>query len=159
VEDQLACLASIRRHLGPSGRLILDLCNPLYEALTQPIGVESSPEAAFTMPDGRQVVRRFRIVSQDRSNQVNHVELIYDVTHPDGRMERLLHAFAMRYLFRFEAEHLLARAGFTVDRLYGGCDRSPFGSSYPGELILGARATPPDQNGEYAGGVTPLSRR
>ena len=52
------------------------------------------------------------------------------------REERLVHAFALRYLFRFEAEHLLARAGFAVEHLYGGYDRSPYGSTYPGELIF-----------------------
>ncbi|HUG53737.1 MAG TPA: hypothetical protein VMR21_09050 [Vicinamibacteria bacterium] len=42
-------------------------------------------------------------------------------------------------LFRFEAEHLLARAGFEVEHLYAGYDRSPFGSTYPGELVFVAR--------------------
>jgi len=140
VEDQLACLAAIRRHLRPGGRLILDLFNPSLEALTGPVGEESAPEAEFAMPDGRRVIRRFRIVARDRATQVSQVELIYDVAHPDGRAERLIHAFAMRHLFRFEAEHLLARAGFAVAELYGGYDKAPFGSSYPGELIFVATA-------------------
>jgi hypothetical protein len=45
----------------------------------------------------------------------------------------------MRYLFRFEAEHLLERAGFQVVHLYSDFDKSPYGSTYPGELILVAR--------------------
>jgi SAM-dependent methyltransferase len=136
VEEQLDCLGSIRRHLAPGGRLILDLFNPSLEALTAPIGVESDPEAEYTVPDGRQVVRRFKILARDRAAQVQRVELIYDVTHPDGRRERLVHAFAMRYFFRFEVEHLLSRAGFSVEQVYSGYDKSPFGSAYPGELIL-----------------------
>ena len=64
------------------------------------------------------------------------VELIYYVTHPDGRQERLVHSFPMRYLFRFEAEHLLARCGFEVEALYADYDKSPYGSQYPGELIF-----------------------
>lgn len=139
VEEQLACLGSIRRHVKPGGRLILDVFNPSLEGLTQPVGVESPPEAEFSMPDGRRVTRRFRIAERDRANQVNQIELIYDITHPDGRAERLVHAVLMRYLFRFEAEHLLARAGFTVQHLYSSYDKSPFGSSYPGELIFVAR--------------------
>ena len=67
------------------------------------------------------------------------VELIYDITHPDGRQERQIHAFQMRYLFRYEAEHLLARSGFVVDRLYAGFDRSEYGSIYPGELVFVAQ--------------------
>lgn len=136
VEEQLACLGCIRRHLLPGGRLILDLFNPSLEALTQPVGEESAPEPEYSTPDGRRVVRRHQIVSRDRTNQVNHVELIYAVTHPDGRTERLIHEFPMRYLFRFEAEHLLARAGLSLQHVYGGYDKTPFGTVYPGELIL-----------------------
>ena len=61
------------------------------------------------------------------------------MTHPDGREERLVHGFPMRYLFRFEAEHLLVRCGFEVEQLYSGFDKSAFGSRYPGELIFVAR--------------------
>lgn len=137
VEDQLSCLETIRRHLAKEGRLILDLFNPSLEALVRDnLGQEFGDEPAFTSPDGRRVVRRHRIVSRDYANQINQTELIYYVTHPDGREERLVHAFPMRYLFRFEAEHLLARCGFEVEKVYAGFDKCPYGSKYPGELIF-----------------------
>jgi len=143
VEDQLACLGCIRRHLVPAGTLILDLFNPSLEALVnRPVGVEAEDTPDTLLPDGRRLSRSFRIVSQDRTAQANQVELIYHVTHPGGRTERLVHSFAMRYLFRYEAEHLLVRAGFEIVALYGGYDRSPFGASYPGELIFVARKGP-----------------
>ncbi len=68
-----------------------------------------------------------------------HVDLVYHVTWPDGRTEELVHRAALRYLFRYEAEHLLARAGFVVEAVWGDYERRPFGSSSPGELILLAR--------------------
>jgi SAM-dependent methyltransferase len=140
VEDQLACLDSIRRHLVPGGILILDLFNPALEALVnRPVGVEAEDTPETLLPDGRRLSRSFRIVSQDRAAQANQVELIYQVTHPGGPSERLVHGFTMRYLFRYEAEHLLVRAGFEIAALYGGYDRSPFGATYPGELIFVAR--------------------
>jgi hypothetical protein len=85
------------------------------------------------------VVRRDRIVSRDYYNQINQVELIYYVTHPDGREERLVHAFPMRYLFRYEAEHLLARSGFEVEQVYADYDRNFYGTKYPGDLIFVAK--------------------
>lgn len=140
VEDQLACLGCICRHLAEAGRLILDIFNPSLESLArQNFGEEISEEPEFSMPDGRRVIRRHKIVSRDAANQINYVELIYYVTHPNGRQERLVQAFPMRYLFRFEAEHLLARAGFEVEQLYADYDKSPYGSKYPGELIFVAR--------------------
>lgn len=139
VEDQLACLAAIRRHMTAGSRLIVDVFNPSLDALartTGPDAEEEGDEPEFVMPDGRRVLRRYRITAQDRVNQTNHVELIYRITHPDGRSERAVHAFPMRYLFRFELEHLLARSGFAVERVYAGYDRSSPGSIYPGELIV-----------------------
>ncbi len=140
VEEQLACLRSIARHLVDGGTLILDIFNPSLDSLAdQPVDQEYGDEPEFSMPDGRRVLRRHRLVAHDRAAQVTHVELIYHVTHADGRQERLVHAFSMRYLFRFEAEHLLARAGFVIVDLYAGYDRRPYGSIYPGELIFVAR--------------------
>src|SRR5262245_18947103 len=140
VDDQLSCLASIHRHLVQGGELVLDLFNPWLEALVQDnVGQEFGDEREFTSPDGRRVIRRDKFVSRDYANQINHVELIYYLTHPDGRKERLVHAFPMRYLFRFEAEHLLARSGFAVERVYADYDKSPYGLKYPGELIFVAK--------------------
>lgn len=140
VEDQLACLGSIRRHLVDGGALILDLFNPSLDFLVnRAIGEEFAEEPEFAAPDGRKVIRRHKTTAQDRFNQIGDFELIYYVTHPDGRQERLVHAFRMRYLFRFEVEHLLARAGFEVEHLYADYDKKPFGSIYPGELLFVAR--------------------
>ena len=140
VDDQIACLKQIHRHLADGGRLILDLFNPSLISLTSDtVGQELGDEPEFTTPDGLRVVRRSRIVSRDLYNQINHVELIYYVTHPDGRKERLVHAFPMRYLFRFEVEHLLARCGFQLEHVYADYDRSLYGSKYPGELIAVAK--------------------
>jgi SAM-dependent methyltransferase len=140
VEEQLACLGCIHRHLAEGGKLILDIFNPKLEALVRTdFGEEISEEPEFSMPDGRRVIRRHKVVSRDVPNQINHVELVYYVTHPDGRQERLVQAFPMRYLFKFEAEHLLARARFAVEQLYADYDKSPYGSKYPGELIFVAR--------------------
>jgi SAM-dependent methyltransferase len=140
VEDQLACLSCIHSHLVENGILIVDLFNPSLDFLAGiRIGEEGGEEPEFTMPDGRRVVRTFRVTAADRFNQVNDTELIYRVTHPDGRVERLVHRFAMRYVFRFEMEHLLARAGFHVERLYSDFDKHLYGHTYPGELIFVAR--------------------
>jgi len=89
VEDQLSCLESIRGHLVDGGTLILDLFNPSLDALVdQPIGDEFGDEPEFCMPDGRRVIRRHRLLTHDRPAQSTQVELIYYVTHPDGREER-----------------------------------------------------------------------
>lgn len=140
VEDQLACLERVRRHLATGGRFILDLFNPSLQALTDEIrkeGFAHEPEVA--LPDGRKMKRWARIASRNYFEQYQDCELVHDVTHPDGREERIVFAFKMRYLFRYEVEHLLARAGFEIEALYADYEKSPYGSKYPGELIFVAR--------------------
>lgn len=140
VEDQLRCLASVRRHLVPGGIFILDIFNPSLTSLTADnLGQEIDEKAPFTTPDGTQVRRSSKITSRDYHNQIQDVELIYYLTHPDGREERLVHAFPMRYLFRFEAEHLLSRAGFEVVDLFADFNRASHNSTHKGELIFRAK--------------------
>lgn len=140
VEEQLACLQCIHQHLVPEGRVVIDVFNPLLTTLVHDdVLKESEPEPEFTMPDGRKVERRFRLTARDHIRQVNDIELIYYVTSPDGRTERIVHAFAMRYFFRFELEHLLARAGFVVEALFGNYDKTPFGAANSSDLIFIAR--------------------
>ena len=139
-QDQISCLQCIHRHLEPGGFLILDIFNPSLTHLTrEDLGEERSIEPEFTTPDGIKVLRKDRTMARDHFRQVQDVELIYYLTHPDGKKERLVHAFPMRYLFRYEAEHLLTRCGFEVIELYGDYHKSPYGSFYPGELIFLAK--------------------
>jgi hypothetical protein len=100
---------------------------------------EFNEEPEMSMPDGRKVRRRFRISQRNLAEQFIDAEIIYHVTHPEGHVERLIHSFPFRYIFRFEAEHLLARCGFLIHAIYSDFDKSPFGSKYPGELIIVAR--------------------
>lgn len=137
VEDQLSCLGSIRKHLVAGGKLVLDIFNPSLPHLTDERYLqELSEEPEFATADGRKVVRRARVVSRDYFHQITQNELIYYVTHPDAREERFVHRFPMRYLFKFEVEHLLARCDFGLEAVYSDYDESPYGSKYPGELIF-----------------------
>ena len=140
VDDQISCLNCIHRHLEPGGLMILDIFNPSLAGITaDTIGKEVDAEPEFTTPEGIKVRRFNKTNRRDHFKQVLDVELIYYLIHPDGREERLVHAFKMRYLFRYEAEHLLARCGFEVLELYADYRKNPYGSAYPGELIFLAR--------------------
>ncbi len=137
VEEQISCLESIHMHLDDDGILVRGLFNPsMASLLDEKRREEFGDEDEFTMPDGRRVLRRARVPSVDKAKQLLQCEFVYYVTHPDGREERLVHHFSVRYLFRYETEHLLCRCGFRIEAIYGGFDRSPFGSDWPGEQIF-----------------------
>ncbi|MDF1501033.1 MAG: class I SAM-dependent methyltransferase [Anaerolineales bacterium] len=140
VEAQIRTIRNAFSHLQPGGHFILDVFNPSLNALTDDNhGEQFGQEPEFVLPDGSRVVRSHRIVERDLIDQISSVELIYNVADPDGHQERLVHAFKMRHLFRFELEHLVARCGFEVEEVYGDFDRKPYGAVYPGELIFIAR--------------------
>jgi SAM-dependent methyltransferase len=140
VEDQIACLTCVRRHMSKDGRFVLDLFNPSLEMLVnKEVGVEFVADPAFLLPDGRAVERHAKIIRHNRFTQVTDNEFIYCITDKSGEVQHIVHPFSMRNTFKFEMEHLLHRVGFVVEQVYADFDRSPFGSKYPGELIFVSR--------------------
>jgi hypothetical protein len=53
-------------------------------------------------------------------------------------VSRVYRRVKLRYVFRYEMEHLLALTGFEVEALYGGFDRCPFGDA-SSEMVWLAR--------------------
>jgi len=98
-----------------------------------------SAKKPFDMPDGRKVAWGIRNVSVDYNQQIIREEMFYNISHLDGREERLVYPAAMRYFFRYEVEHLLARTGFRTEFVFAGFAKELFGDKYPSELIVFAR--------------------
>jgi ubiquinone/menaquinone biosynthesis C-methylase UbiE len=141
VEDQVACLESVHRHLEPGGLIALDVFNPMLQALVDRSRLaEWGDEPEFTTPGGARVVRRFRVERVDLPRQVQYLEMIFYVTEPDGHSRRLVEPFSMRHFFRYEVEHLLARCGFTDIRTDGDFAGTPFDTAgNPAEIVARAR--------------------
>ncbi|MCC6699535.1 MAG: class I SAM-dependent methyltransferase [Candidatus Hydrogenedentes bacterium] len=141
VEDQLACLLCANHHLSVGGTLILDLFHPNLRYLCDPRADEEKEDCAgVALPGGRTLRQTHRLVAHHRAQQCIDVEMIFYVGHSDGCEERLVHAFPLRYFFRYEVEHLLQRCGFDVIELLGNHDRSPFSDDSP-EMIVVAKKT------------------
>jgi SAM-dependent methyltransferase len=140
IREQLDCLACIYRHLEQGGRLVFDVffAGPDILAIRETTPIVTDPPP-FLMPDGRSVTWGLRFRDVDYHNQIIHEELLYDIRYPDGRRERLVYPSPLRFFFRFEVEHLLARAGFTVEAVYADFNRTPFGAKPPEELIFVAK--------------------
>jgi len=125
IEEQLSCLRCVNRHLQIGGRLVFDVFQVDPSRIDNPAYTKETEEfAEVILSDGRSFRRSHRTIAFHRAEQYNDIELIFYVTHPDGRTERLIQAFPFRYFFRYEVEHLLARAGFKVIQLFGNFDKS-----------------------------------
>jgi SAM-dependent methyltransferase len=144
VEEQLRCLRSARKHVEPGGSLVFDAFQ------VDPAKVGGAPETEeteetpeITLPDGRRLRRTYRILGKHRATQCNEVEIIYYLWQPGDAPRRIVQAFPFRYFYRYEIEHLLARAGFRVAELYGDFDRSALTDDSP-EMIFVAEAAGPE---------------
>jgi SAM-dependent methyltransferase len=139
VRQQMDCLKCARRHLAPAGHLILDVFQTDAERMHDPVHQRETLVAEYATRDGRRVRISERVAAFHRAEQRNDVEMIFNVTHPNGQEERLVFAWSLRYFFRYEVEHLLARNDFRVKELYGNFDKSPLVDSSP-EMIYVAQA-------------------
>jgi SAM-dependent methyltransferase len=139
VDQQLACLACCHDHLRPGGTLVLDLFNPspIPTDLLQdePVDVEQSA-AVVEWTAGRRIRSWIDVVGYRPAEQVNECELVCEIVEADGSSRRITDAFPLRYLFRYELEHLLVRAGFELVDLLGDYDRSPFVAESPGMIAV-----------------------
>ncbi len=125
VHEQMNCLECARKHLAPGGRLILDVFQTDAERMHDPVHMRETLVTEYNTADGRQVKISERVAAFHRAEQINDVEMIFSIKHTGGREERLVFAWPLRYFFRYEVEHLLARCGFKVSAEYGDFDKTP----------------------------------
>ncbi len=98
VDDQLAMLDAVSRHLAPNGRFIFDVFNPHFARLATDRSAEAVDTPEFTLPDGRVFRRTARIPRVRWVEQVSEVELIYYLTEASGgEPRRYVQAFDMRW--------------------------------------------------------------
>jgi SAM-dependent methyltransferase len=132
-EDQLACLSCVRRHLAPEGLLAFDVFNPRLARIAQ-LEEPEFEELRFPL-EGDEVVR-YTTVSRDLGRQVQRVRMRYERRRGGEVVGNDVVEFEMRWFYRFEVEHLLARAGCELVELYGDFDRSPFTGASPSIIAL-----------------------
>lgn len=139
VDEQLACLARCRAHLLPQGRLVLDLPNPDPAPSGYARDEASDGEATAQLvdwTDGRRIRWWMTVTGYDHAHQCSECTVTYEIVDADGATRRLSETLVLRYIFRYELEHLLVRAGFRVVALYGDYDGSAFGDGSPAMIAV-----------------------
>lgn len=133
-EDQLATLSACREALRSGGRLALNVFNPSLPLIVKWMGrgprywepywakgtLEEVGGRNEYEPTAQVVTTRLRM------------------RDAGGRWRRS--SFRLRYVYRYEMEHLLARSGFEIEALFGDFDRSAFRETST-EMVWLARAT------------------
>lgn len=125
VEEQRRCLEGIKAHLLPGGRLVFDIFVPDLHTLTDDTAAPVHSWDVTHPETGHRLViwdqSRF-----DNHNQVINVRMIIEELDRAGEMVRKLYRdFQLRYIHRYEAQHLLELCGFHVLDLFGDFDHQP----------------------------------
>lgn len=135
IDDQLAVLRCLHRHLLRDGRLILDVFAPSYRLMSNDKAQVSLP--AHHLPDGR-IITVMDYATYTHKDQRLDVERHLDTVYPDGTLKRTIEHFHLRYIFRYEMELLLRHSSFHLETVYGDFERRPY-DYHSGEMIFVAR--------------------
>ncbi len=141
VEDQRQALRCIRDHLVHNGHLVLNIFDPRLDALVAQrglLGAAQKKTDEFVHPEtGRRVIL-WTTVQNDLERQIIEEERIFEEVDGEGKMvSRTYNLLTLRFIYRYEMQHLLELCGFEVEALYGDFQRSPFRAG--GEQIWVAR--------------------
>lgn len=122
-DDQLGALASIRDSLAPGGRLVMNVFLPDPVFMAQQDGRREF-RGEFTDERGRRC-ELWSVPTYEKATQRIRIRAIVEAFEGERVTDTTESALEIRMVYRYEMEHLLARAGFEVEALYGGFDDRP----------------------------------
>jgi SAM-dependent methyltransferase len=135
-KDQIACLMAVHKHLADDGYFILDLFAPRHDYLAQvnrTVDLGKFHDEEYDVHVARRAEDRY-----DLAKQILHEDRYYEWTDQNGKFHSHKWSFDLSYLFRYEAELLLDKCGFKVEKVYGNFDKSAY-DYYSGEQIFVVR--------------------
>jgi SAM-dependent methyltransferase len=125
LESQIVALKHWRDALAPKGLLLIDILNPDMGQLAAMDG-RLEWERTWTLGDTGERVMKFLTRVVEPAAQVMSVNHIYEEVAADGTLRRTVAALNLRYIWRFEAELLLDKAGFNLEAIHGDWGMGPF---------------------------------
>ncbi len=130
IADVQSCFASVKRHLLPNGRFLVEVFNPSVELLSR-------------NPNQRYFVGEYRTdegwivlhtnVRYDSATQINYIDWHYKNQY---HKEEQTVSFSMRQFFPQELDTLFSYNGFRIEHKFGNFDESPFTANSPKQIII-----------------------
>jgi SAM-dependent methyltransferase len=115
VEDQLRLLDNVHAHLDPGGRFIFDLYVPSARIIADGIPEQADFDGDYA--PGRRL-RRLVSARADIVSQLTHGRMTFVWDEDDGE-HRGAWDFDLRFFFRYEIEHLVARSCLALETIHG----------------------------------------
>jgi SAM-dependent methyltransferase len=136
-EDQQTALVNAARHLRPGGLLLLDLFHPDIPRLMEVHGLMELADQ-WTTSTGSYVVK-WSVRTLDLAAQLQDTVFIYEETLPSGATERTVCPFTLRFVWRHEAELMLAAAGLDVEAVWGDFEGNPYDNQSEHLILLATK--------------------
>jgi hypothetical protein len=124
--DQLRLLDVVHDCLEPDGAFVFDLYVPSLKLLLE--GMPETTDFEGEHAPGRPLRRTVSSAPADLSRQTNRVRMSLRWEEEDGE-HRGDWEFEMRFFFRFEIEHLVARSKLALETVYGDFAGGPLTAS------------------------------
>jgi SAM-dependent methyltransferase len=147
IEDQLACLRCVHKHLAPEGRFAFEVESPnivaMAEWLTTKRGaLVRNPSRDHQDPKTGRLVQSWGTIDYHPSRQERTSSGFNEELDEAGVVVRRQYGqpMTLRYFHRYEMEHLLARAGFAVEAMYGDLRKNPYRGNSPDMIWVAKRA-------------------
>jgi SAM-dependent methyltransferase len=138
VEEEINCLRSVAHHLTPNGRFVFNLPNPTCEFILKSTisgGKEYEERGRYQLADGSGTLLVEQAQAGNPQDQCITTTLRITKFDTEGdEVEKGESTWTTRYLFRYEAVHLLYRCGFKVESLVGDYKNGPVTDK--GQLIF-----------------------
>lgn len=122
-EELVGCLRSVRRHLAPGGRLVLDVFNPSVRMLALADGVRRRRETSSYVDPDRGVVHVDVAETYDAAAQVTRGSWYFS---SDTEADFLVAPLEIRSIFPQELPLLLSLGGLRLVERHGDWSREPF---------------------------------
>jgi ubiquinone/menaquinone biosynthesis C-methylase UbiE len=128
IEDQVSTFQSIRRHLAAGGTFVVHVDHLSVDwlgELTRDMGGVFEDEGSFSHPKTGQKIRVSQAWSYETATQTAISQTVWEGVNDKGEVVDRWESGPLRFhcYFPFEMEHLLARAGFEVEAVYGDFSR------------------------------------
>jgi SAM-dependent methyltransferase len=128
VEQEIGCLTSVAAHVKPGGRVLFNIPSPDLEFLLRCAGNKEEKfrkRGEFPLKSGGRVVIE-ESSKADIEAQTIVTTLRYTAVDSQGvHREPEVSSWKIRYLYMYEAVHLLYRCGFEVESIVGDYSNGP----------------------------------
>lgn len=130
IAEVASCFASVKRHLLPNGRFIVEIFNPSIKLLNRNKN-ERFFVGEYRTDEGWIVINT--TVNYDSAEQINHINWHYKNQY---HKEEQTVSFTMRQFFPQELDAIFQYNGFKIEAKYGDFDESAFTSNSPKQIIV-----------------------